>query len=63
MDKNARLYSAAVHLYEAAVILDVVNPNLKAELLEKAEQLTKEIKIDQNEINEVYEYKERIKKL
>jgi len=63
MDKNSRLYNAAMHLYEAAVALDGVKPDLRTELLEKANELTKEITIDEDEINEVHEYKERIKKL
>ena len=61
MDKNSRLYGAASYLYQAAVLLDGVKPDLKIELLDKADELAKEIKIDQGEINEVLEYKKRIK--
>lgn len=61
MDKNARLYHAALHLYNAAILLDGVDKDLREELLRKAEDLLEGIEINEAEIKEIEDYKEKIK--
>lgn len=61
MDKNSRVYNASLHLYNAAMLLDGIHPNLREELLDKAKNLLDEVEINEEEIREIEDYKEKIK--
>lgn len=61
MDKNARLYHAALHLYNAAILLDGIDKDVRQELLGKAETLLDQVEINEDEIKEIENFKDKIK--
>jgi len=60
MDKNVKLYNVSLHLYHAAILLSEIDRELKQELLDKAENILKDIKINEKEIQEIEKYKQKL---
>lgn len=61
MDKNEKYYKAAWHLVGAATELRTFNEELANWCLDRADELRKEIVIDDKEVKEIEKYEELLK--
>ena len=63
MDKNLELYNASIHLLEAGKFLNSINHSLANLILQYADELLKEIVIDENEFKEIDKYEEQLRNI
>ena len=61
MDKNVNLYNAAWHLIHASRLIKKYHKDMSKELLVKADELSKEIVVNNSEIEEIEQYEKQLR--
>jgi hypothetical protein len=61
MDKNENLYKASWHLVHASRLIKKYDVDMSKELLLKADELAKQINVNQEEIKEIERYEQQLR--
>ncbi len=61
MDKNANLHEAAWHLVYASRLLKKYKEEMAKDLLKKADEISKEINVNTEEIKEIEHYEQQLR--
>jgi hypothetical protein len=61
MDKNANLHDAAWHLVYASSLVKKYKKEMADDLLKKADELSKEIDVNMEEVKEIEAYEQQLR--
>jgi hypothetical protein len=61
VDKNVNLYNASWHLVYASRLIKKYDEDMSKDLLLKADELVKQIDVNQEQVKEIDEYEQRLR--